>query len=51
VLIRPAKIGGDVRLPALVGIMASWVVTPPLAWGLGAVLGLGAAGGWIRVIF
>jgi multidrug resistance protein, MATE family len=42
---------GDVRLPALVGIMTSRVVTPPLAWGLGAVLRLGAAGGWIRVIF
>ena len=37
----------DVRYAAVVGIVTSWLTTPPLAWGLGAVLGLGAVGGWI----
>jgi MATE family multidrug resistance protein len=37
----------DVRYAAVVGIVTSWLTTPPLAWGLGIVLGLGAVGGWI----
>lgn len=38
---------GDVRVPAVVGITCAWVFTPPLAFFLGRVLGLGALGGWI----
>lgn len=38
---------GDVRFPAIIGIAASWSLTPPLAWLLGMHLGLGALGGWI----
>lgn len=38
---------GDVRFPAVVGIACAWVCTPPLAWLLGRVAGLGALGGWI----
>ena len=37
----------DVRYAAVVGIVTSWLTTPPLAWGLGVVLGLGVVGGWI----
>lgn len=42
---------GDVRYPALIGIVAAWVCTPPAAWLLGSVLGLGALGGWIGLCF
>ena len=37
----------DVRYAATVGILTSWLTTPPLAWLLGVEAGLGAAGGWI----
>ena len=37
----------DVRYAATVGIVTSWLTTPPLAWLLGVHWGLGAAGGWI----
>jgi MATE family multidrug resistance protein len=37
----------DVRYAAWVGILTSWLTTPPLAWLLGIQAGLGAAGGWI----
>lgn len=37
----------DVRYAAVVGMATSWLTTPPLAYGLGVVLGLGAVGGWI----
>ncbi|MEO7733418.1 MAG: MATE family efflux transporter [Kofleriaceae bacterium] len=39
----------DVRYAAIVGIMTSWLTTPPLTWLLGSVLGMGAVGGWIGV--
>ncbi len=38
---------GDVRFPAIVGVITAWAFTPPLAWLLGVRGGLGAAGGWI----
>lgn len=38
---------GDVRYPAAVGILTSWLLTPPLTWLLGVRMGLGALGGWI----
>jgi MATE family multidrug resistance protein len=38
---------GDVRYPAVVGVVTSWALTPPLTWLLGYGLGLGALGGWI----
>lgn len=38
---------GDAKVPAQLGVACAWVFTPPLAWGLGRVLGLGALGGWI----
>lgn len=38
---------GDVRYPALVGILTSWLATPPLAWALGYGWGWGAVGGWL----
>ncbi|HEY0190169.1 MAG TPA: MATE family efflux transporter [Kofleriaceae bacterium] len=38
---------GDVRYAATVGIVTSWLTTPPLTWGLGVVLGWGAVGGWL----
>lgn len=37
----------DVRYAAIVGIITSWLTTPPLAWLLGIHAGLGAFGGWI----
>jgi multidrug resistance protein, MATE family len=41
----------DVRYAALVGIVSSWLTTPPLAWLLGIHAGLGAAGGWVGLAF
>jgi MATE family multidrug resistance protein len=38
---------GDVRYSAVVGVVTSWVCTPPLAWLLGYRLGMGARGGWL----
>ena len=38
---------GDVRYPAMVGIVMSWVFTPPLMWLLGYKMGWGALGGWV----
>jgi multidrug resistance protein, MATE family len=38
---------GDVHFAAVVGVVTAWVATPPLAWLLGHVLGLGAFGGWL----
>jgi MATE family multidrug resistance protein len=38
---------GDVRVPAVVGVVTSWLATPPLAWALGIWLGMGALGGWL----
>ena len=41
----------DVRYAAVVGIATSWLTTPPLAYLLGVVWGLGAVGGWIGLAF
>jgi MATE family multidrug resistance protein len=41
----------DVRYAAKVGILTSWLTTPPLAWLLGIEAGLGAAGGWMGLAF
>lgn len=38
---------GDIRYPAVVGVLAAWSLTPPLCWLLGYKLGLGAFGGWL----
>jgi multidrug resistance protein, MATE family len=38
---------GDVRFPAWVGVICSWLLTPPLAWLLGYHFGMGAFGGWL----
>ncbi len=38
---------GDVRFPALIGILTAWICVPPLAWFFGIRLGMGARGGWI----
>jgi len=38
---------GDVRFPAVVGVLTSWALTPPLTWLLGRRLHLGAFGGWL----
>jgi len=38
---------GDVRFPAVVGVVTAWLCTPPLTWFFGYRLGLGAMGGWI----
>ncbi len=38
---------GDVRVPARLGVICAWVCTPPSAYVLGRVMGLGALGGWI----
>ncbi len=38
---------GDVRYPAVVGVISAWVFTPPLTWLLGWKAGLGALGGWL----
>ncbi len=38
---------GDVRFPAIVGVVCSWLLTPPLAWLLGFHFHMGALGGWL----
>jgi MATE family multidrug resistance protein len=38
---------GDVRVPARLGVLCAWLTTPPSAYFLGRVMGLGALGGWI----
>jgi len=38
---------GDVRGPAVIGVVTAWIMTPPLTWLLGYRLGYGARGGWI----
>lgn len=38
---------GDVRVPARLGVLCAWLCTPPSAYLLGRVFGLGALGGWI----
>jgi len=40
---------GDVRYPAVVGVLISWAATPPLCWLLGYRMGLGASGGWLGI--
>jgi MATE family multidrug resistance protein len=42
---------GDVRFPAVVGVLTAWTFTPPLAWWLGVHAGYGAAGGWVGLAF
>jgi MATE family, multidrug efflux pump len=37
----------DVRYAATVGILTSWLTTPPVAWLLGIHFGLGVRGGWM----
>jgi MATE family multidrug resistance protein len=37
---------GDVRVPALIGVLSAWIFTPPLAYLLGMKMGLGAVGAW-----
>jgi MATE family multidrug resistance protein len=41
---------GDVRYAAVVGVVSSWLFTPPLTWLLGYRLGLGALGGWLGLL-
>lgn len=38
---------GDVVYPAMVGVLTSWILTPPMAYVVGLELGWGAAGGWL----
>ncbi len=38
---------GDVRYCAWMGILLSWLLTPPLTWLLGYQMGFGAVGGWL----
>jgi MATE family multidrug resistance protein len=40
---------GDVRYPAVVGVVTSWALTPPLTWWLGYRMQLGAFGGWLAL--
>jgi MATE family multidrug resistance protein len=41
---------GDVRVPAIVGVVTTWAMTPPLTWLLGMRFGLGAVGGWTGLL-
>ncbi len=41
---------GDVKYAAWVGVISSWLFTPPLTWILGWKLGLGAFGGWLGLL-
>jgi MATE family multidrug resistance protein len=38
---------GDVRVAAVIGVVTSWLFTPPLTWLLGSRLGWGAYGSWL----
>jgi len=38
---------GDVRWPAMVGILLAWISAPPAMWILGYGMNLGVLGGWI----
>lgn len=38
---------GDVRWPAVIGVVTAWACTPPMTWLLGWRLGWGALGAWI----
>jgi len=40
---------GDVRFPALVGVITAWICTPPLTLLLGIELRMGAVGGWLAL--
>lgn len=40
---------GDVRFPAVLGVIITWCTTPPLAWWLHARFELGALGGWLGI--
>jgi MATE family multidrug resistance protein len=41
---------GDVVVPARLGVFCAWLCTPPLAYLLGRVMGLGALGGWLGLL-
>ena len=41
---------GDVRVPAVLGIVFAWVLTPPAGYFLGHVLDWGAVGGWVGLL-
>jgi MATE family multidrug resistance protein len=41
---------GDVKFAAWVGVLTSWIFTPPLMWLLGYRLGMGALGGWLGLL-
>lgn len=41
---------GDVRVPAVIGVLTSWLATPPLAWLFGVALGWGVVGGWLGLV-
>ena len=45
--LRGAK---DVRVVALIGIVATWTCLPASAWFLGRMAGLGALGGWLGFV-
>jgi len=38
---------GDVRYPAVMGVITAWAMTPPITWLLGLHLGWGVVGGWV----
>ena len=40
---------GDVRFPAVVGVLLAWTVIPPTCYVLGMRMGMGAVGGWIAL--
>jgi MATE family multidrug resistance protein len=40
---------GDVRFPAVAGVVAAWLCTPTLCWYLGVHRGWGALGGWVGI--
>ncbi len=40
---------GDVRYPAVVGVLTAWLMTPPATYVLGYRFGLGAFGGWLGI--